>query len=752
MAAPPIGRSKDEKAFFATAARGTEAALEAELRGFGLRATAARGGAEIAGELRDAYRVSIESRITNRILVTLGRFPITGGDDLASALGTLPWEAHLAVDRTFAVAVTGAHPAFRARQYAAQKAKDAIVDRMRARLGQRPNVDPKTPDVQVHLHLDIPPTRYAERMASSGSAPLPPASMRSGDHHPLPESTEGHATVSIDLAGPLHRRGYRAAGSEAPLRETLAAAILAIAGWPDACPDEGALIDPMCGSGTLLVEAALAALGIAPGLLRRPEDRLSAWLGHAPDLHRDVVDAARTSASALPRGLQIVGSDRSEDALGAARHAARRAGVDRAITFHRGDLADTEPPRPAGLVVTNPPYGERLGTTRELLPLYARLGDVLKQRFGGYTAWVLTGDKRLSHAIGLRARSRHPLFNGPIDCRLLEYPLVAAKDPRAPGWRRPTGEAQMLENRLRKNVKRLSRWAKQTGVTCYRLYDADIPEYNVGIDWYDGAVRLEERQAPRHIDEGTADRRLHEALAVTSEVLGLPTSEIVFRVRARGAEHGRRAHDDNQREVREHGLRFLVNLEDYLDTGLFLDDRTLRAEIRERAGGTDFLNLFAYTCTATVAAAKGGARRTTSVDLSGHYLDWGADNLRLNGIDPDPAAPSGRNHRMFRADVAAWLEDARPASFDLVFVAPPTMSRSKSMRGDFDVQRDHAGLLRGVARVVRPGGTILFSVNRRGFELASNLGPLVAEDISARTIPEDFKKSAKGRHAFLLRR
>lgn len=311
----------------------------------------------------------------------------------------------------------------------------------------------------------------------------------------------------------------------------------------------------------------------------------------------------------------------------------------------------------------------------------------------------------------------------------------------------------MFENRLAKNAKHLARWAKREGIGCYRVYDADIPEFNVAVDWYDGAARVEEYGRPKKIDPAVADRRLEDARLVTARVLGIDPADVVLRVRRRRGEreqHERFADRGAFREVREGDLVFRVNLTDYLDTGLFLDDRLLRARIRASSRDARFLNLFAHTCAATVAAAKGGARTTTSVDLSNTYLEWGRANLALNGFGAD----AHRAHELVRADALRWIRDmsARASRrFDLVYLAPPTHSQSKAMDADFDVQRDHVPLIRDVARLLAPGGELLFTTNLRTFALdGPALAPLEVRDISAAVTPPDFAKRPRLR-AFSIR-
>jgi len=675
-----------------------------------------RGGVAFVGPLENGYRACLWSRIASRVLLQLEVLEAADADGLYAGVRRIPWMEHLDPDGTLAVHAVGRHASLTSHRFVALKTKDAIVDSLRDASGRRPDVDTRSPDLRVHVHL-----------------------------------AEGVATVSLDLAGRgLHDRGLGRSGGAAPLRESLAAAILHLVGWPARAEAREALFDPMCGSATLLVEAACMARDMAPGLARERHG-FEGWAGHRPEIWEQLVGEARERAAlAASRVPQIHGADEAEAAVKAARRNVERAGQAGVVNIARRALADCRPPVDGvGLVITNPPYGERLGEVGELGPLYEQLGDLLKHRFPGWTAVVLSGNPALTKRVGLRARRKHVLFNGPIECRLLEYP-IAAEGPtgdRGPGWRRPGPDAPMLRNRLRKNHKRLGRWAKREGVDCYRLYNRDIPEYRMVVDVYGDAARIEEIGRSRSVDPAVVEQRVRDAMIVVPEVLGIASERVTLRVRRRrgpSEQHERRSSLGELHEVHEGDLRFLVNMTDYLDTGLFLDDRGLRALIRELAAGRDFLNLFAYTCAATVAAGKGGARTTTSVDLSNTYLEWGRRNLDLNGL-------TGPEHSLVRGDVLGWMRGASPGRrYGLVFLAPPTYSRSRGMEGDFDVQRDHVALLRATAALLAPEGVLLFSTNSERFELdGAALPGLEVEEITGRTTPEDFRHRP-GHRAFRL--
>lgn len=705
--------------YFATTARGTEPVLASELRELGVAAVEERRGGVAFGEpLEDAYRACLWSRVGSRVLLPLVSFEALDARMLYDGASRVNWSLHLGPEKTLAVEVAGKDAPAGPPHFVALKVKDAIVDRIRAAEGMRPSVDTERPDLRIHVHL-------------AGS----------------------QVTLSLDLAGEsLHRRGIARTGTPAPLKENLAAAILRLAGWQARCL-ELPLLDPMCGSGTFLIEAVWMALDVAPGLAR---SRFGAegWRGHDAALWARLrAEAQDRRRAAESREVRIAGTDASPGAVQTARANLERAGIARHVRLEQRTLAEAVPPWPEpGLIVTNPPYGERLGEAGELGPLYEQLGDVLKQRFPGWTAWVLSGNPALAKRIGLRPATRHVLFNGPIECRLLEIPISAAPviAEHGPGWRKPSAEAEAFGRKLLKNRRQLGRYVKAQGLEAYRLYDSDMPEYNLAVDWYAGAVRVEEQERPKKIPAELAERRLRDALQVIPEVLEVAPSEVVLRVRRRrgeGEQNERRDDRRELREVKEGELRFLVNLTDYLDTGLFLDDRLLRRRIRQTARGRRFLNLFAYTCTASVAAAAGGAAATTSVDLSKTYLSWGQRNFELNGL-------TGSEHRFVRADVLEWLVRGGDRQlYDLIFLAPPTWSRSKAMQHDFDVQRDHARLIERCLPLLAPGGEILFTTNLRDFVLGvEELRGLAIEEVTSEVTPPDFARKTRLRVWVLRRR
>lgn len=372
----------EHRAFFATTAKGLEEVLARELRELGVRGVLpGRGGVHFQGTPADSYRACLWLRTANRVLEPLATFPCRSAEQLYAGVREIDWETLLTPQMTLAVDASVRNSVLTHSHSTALKAKDAIVDRLRDHCGSRPDIDTKLPDLPVNLHL-----------------------------------VDNHCTVSLDLAGEgLHRRGYRLDRTLAPLRETLAAGLLLLSDWDGTTP----FVDPMCGSGTLPIEAALLATRTAPGLGRDfafekwPGFDRQSWLA----IVKEAYDAQRPAPAA------ILGADRDQRALAVALTNAARHQATASITWQRSDFASLPPLPGPGTLIVNPPYGERLQNEGELTALYRNIGDTLKQRWNGWTGWLLTGNPAMAKQVGLKATRRIPLYNGPIDCRLLQYRL-----------------------------------------------------------------------------------------------------------------------------------------------------------------------------------------------------------------------------------------------------------------------------------------------------------------------------------------
>ncbi|GAA5079937.1 bifunctional 23S rRNA (guanine(2069)-N(7))-methyltransferase RlmK/23S rRNA (guanine(2445)-N(2))-methyltransferase RlmL [Lysobacter panacisoli] len=722
--------------FFASCGKGLEYLLADELMALGCaRATAAVAGVNVDGTLADAQRAVLWSRLASRVLWPIAEFDCPDENALYAGVAEVAWPDHLAPGHTLAVDAHVSGEAITHARYAAQRVKDAVVDVMRAKTGARPDVDVESPDLRLSLVL-----------------------------------RKGRAVLSIDLSGgPMHRRGWRTKQGEAPLKENLAAAVLMRGQWPRVYADGGALLDPMCGSGTLLIEGALMAADVAPGLQRHGHAPPTRWRGFDEAQWNTLVDDARTREAAGMNALRpaFFGRDTDPHAIRAAQDNAVLAGLAGLIDWKTGDIRSLQadalhrenaetPAR--GVVVCNPPYDARLSADPAL---YRALGDALKRAVPEWRASLLCGDAELAFATGLRAQKKYQLFNGAIECTLIVC------DPVAPPQRKRVDEdgneqaptlsegAQMVVNRLRKNLRKLKSWREREHITCYRAYDADLPEYAAAIDVYttDEAtprtfLHVQEYAAPAEIPEAVQRRRLNELLAAAREVFGVEREQVAVKTRSRGKGGSKYGQMDSRGElvtVREGDARLRVNLFDYLDTGLFLDHRPMRLRIAAEAEDARFLNLFGYTGAATVHAAVGRARLTTTVDLSATYLEWCADNLRENGI-------GGTRHRLVQADALTWLE-ADTQQYDLVFCDPPTFSNSKRAE-DFDVQGQHVRLLRAAVARLADGGVLYFSNNFRRFRIDEDAIAQFAqcEEITPRTIPPDFERDARIHRCWRLTR
>lgn len=727
--------------FFATAPLGMELLLADELRALGaVEVAETRAGVAFGGDLETAYKACLWSRLANRILLPLERFPAASPEALYEGIRRIEWSAHLDSQATFAVDFASSRSKITHTLFGAQKVKDGIVDYFREHHGVRPSVRLDRPDLRVNVYLD-----------------------------------RDIATVSIDLSGEsLHKRAYRQEGGRAPLKENLAAAILLRAGWPRIAESGGHFVDPMCGSGTLPIEAALMASDFAPGLLR-PHFGLFGSKQHNSALWQNlVIEAERRCEAGLRKLPPIVGYDIDRQAVRIALANIEHAGLTGYVHVERKAMGDARPRHAFGLVAVNPPYGERLGDEKTLVPLYIQLGETLKNHFVGWKATLLTGNPDLAFKLGIRATRYYTLYNGALECRLFNLDVEPERffTPREPEplteAQRKTREifrkakavetadsgAEMFANRLRKNLKNLGRWARQNGIHCYRLYDADLPEYAVAVDVYEGEqtwVHMQEYEAPSSIDPAKAETRLIHAVAAIPKVLEIPPEQLFLKIRRKQkgfAQYEKQADAGRFHVVEEGGWKFWVNFEDYLDTGLFLDHRITRRMIQERSADKRFLNLFAYTGAASVYAAKGGAASTTTVDMSRTYLDWAARNLELNGI-------GGSRHELIHADCLEWVDQASrdKRRFDLIFLDPPTFSTSKRMRQTWDVQRDHPMLVKKCMNLLAPGGALVFSTNCRKFKLDSEaLAGISLEDVTRKTIPKDFERNPKIHHCWIISR
>lgn len=701
--------------FWALTSKGVEELLAEEIRGQGgeiIKVT--MGVVRFKAELRTGYQLCLWSRLATRILRLIQSEPVTADSDIYQVAQKIDWPQQMSLRNTLAVDCVGKHPKIDNTQFGAIRLKDAIVDQFREETGNRPDVDRMDPDVRFQVRLD-----------------------------------KTHFHFLQDFSGPsLHQRGYRAGQGEAPLKEHLAAALLKRSGWQAEQP----LFDPFCGSGTIVLEAALIALNKAPGLSRE-KFAFEGWPGHRDAVWQQLKQEAKAAERTIAATVQFWGSDFDERNLAKAKQNAARAGVAAYVQFDYADATALKAPVTSvpGVIVTNPPYGERLGDLPSLIPLYSKFSLALKQHYQGWRLAIITSNTDLLRALRLSKSKSYKFTNGPLDCDftlfdLTEKQVAVSSDAPALFF----SESSSFGNRLAKNLKQLQKWAKKEGISCYRLYDADIPEYNVAVDWYDGEVVVHEYAAPATVDEQVSQKRLFDVVNQVPQVLGISSDKMILKVREKqkGTSQYQALNKAGQyKEVNEYGAKFLVNLRDYLDTGLFLDHRITRRMIQQQAKAKTVLNLFAYTGSASVHAAIGGAASVTTVDMSNTYLDWAKRNFTINGL-------TGKQYQFEQADCLQWLSRCR-AQFDLIFVDPPTFSNSKRMQDSWDVQRDHVNLLNMLTPRLAPGGKVIFSNNKRRFKIdtrALNDAGWQVKDISAATLPEDYKRNPNIHVCFELTR
>jgi ribosomal RNA large subunit methyltransferase L len=713
------------KQLFATTARGFEELLKSELTELGAQdAKVAQGGVHYCADDETLYRTLLWSRLSSRILLPIVQAKVFSDLDLYSAVVGVNWLDYFDEKVHFFVDFNGTNQEIRHTQFGAMRVKDGIVDYFERHGRARPNVDKAQPDIRIHAYLN-----------------------------------RDDMVLSLDLSGDaLHMRGYREDTGKAPLRETLAAAIVLRSGWQKGTP----LVDPMCGSGTLLIEAAQMEAQIAPQLYRLHWG-FDFWQGHNQAAWEKVKEEALALAEAEKQRENLphfYGFDLDHHVLQKAKQNAKNAGVAYLMQWQQGDVAAIKNPSPnvAGTVICNPPYGERLGTTPALIALYSVFGQRLKQQFAGWNASIFSGEPSLLDCLRLRSHRQFKAKNGPLDCVQKNYQIAERAEQSAVEntveFDRTSSVSSDVAvdfaNRLQKNIKKIEKWAKQQGLDAYRLYDADLPEYNLAVDRYADHIVVQEYAAPKNIDENKARQRLLDAVNATLNVTGIETNKLILKVRQKQKgtnQYEKLANKGEYFYVNEYGAKLWVNLTDYLDTGLFLDHRLTRKMLGEMAQGKDFLNLFAYTGSATVHAALGKAKSTTTVDMSNTYLNWAEQNLLLNDIE-------GKQHKLIQADCLQWLEKC-DRQFDLIFVDPPTFSNSKRMEDSWDVQRDHIKLMKNLKRILRPNGTIVFSNNKRGFKMdfakLEELG-LSAVEISHKTLPLDFERNKQIHNCWLLQK
>lgn len=724
--------------FFASASANQNDLVEREAIEAGATDTnVSSGGVEFSVDLETAYRFSMWTRSATRLLVLIHRYDkLESTDELYEHSKTLPWENWLSPEKTFAITETVSDCRWiRNSHFASLRLKDAIVERCRDNYnGERPSVDRDNPDIVFHLHVN-----------------------------------RNLVSWYVDFAGrDLSHRGYRTSQTQAVMAEFMAASLLYRSDWykqlrasfEDENVESPTMLDPFCGSGTICIEAALMASNTAPGLLKADSFAFTKLPIHKTELWEKVKTEAQNAQRECK--CRIIGWDIDPRAVEISNSNAFAADVTDMVEFEVRDFTKTtreDVPSQTGYIVTDPPYGVRLDSgSAAIRRLYTKMGEVICQVFSGWSIAILCGNSELLSFIDLKPNRTNTLFNGGIECQAAHYYIFSeeerqnmmekAKERKAQRLAQPLSPgAQMAANRLKKNLATIGEEMKKQGVTSYRLYDADMPEYSAAIDVYEGKwINLQEYAAPSSIDPEDAQRRLEELILATERVTGIDYENIYVKRREiqKGTnQYMRRSSSSHYMIANENGHKFFVNFADYLDTGIFLDHRPVRKMIEGMSRDKRFLNLFCYTATATVYAAAGGALSTVSVDTNANYLDWAMRNMQANGFNT-------MNHFFYRDDCLAFLRENRDV-FDLIFCDPPTFSNSKG-RGSFDVQRDHGYLIRCCMKHLANGGTLIFSTNYTRFKMFGEIfEDFIVEDITDSTIGDDFKRNSKIHQCYLIR-
>ena len=714
--------------FFATCPKGLENLLFREL--VDLNASSVKetvSGVSFSGNMELAMRVCLYSRFASRIIMNLNTFRCDDDTDLYLGAKGIGYERYFDSDKTIAVSFNGTNRHIRNTQYGALRVKDAVCDRFVECKLERPDVQKNNPDIHIIATLK-----------------------------------KGELAVGIDLSGSAQfwREYHRTTGA-APLKENLAAAMVVRSGFNGSQN----FIDPMCGSGTLLLEAALLATDTAPGLARSSYGFMNLkdydenqW----QEIYNEALERSNQGKrKAQKLGVKIFGFDADSAVVQRARDNIEHAGFSELVSVEHCLLDNlTNPCQGVNelpcVVVTNPPYGERMGNFNELILLYTTLGHKLKTLFKGGRAAVISTSQELLSCLRLSLDKSYRLFNGALECQLRVFNLDHESGEQAP----QTDANQVLvavdfSNRLTKNLKNLEKWANREKISAYRIYDADLPDYNAAIDRYNQYYIIQEYQAPSSIKAHVAQKRLLDMIAATIKVTGAIGDDVIVKSREKQKGESQYAKRDDALghyiEIYEQDVVFKVNLQDYLDTGLFLDARPIRRLIRSMSAGKDFLNLFAYTCSASVMAALGGAKSTTSVDMSRTYLDWGKDNFKINGFDLDGYNATG-NHHFTQDDCLSYLSRDHGKTYDLIYIDPPTFSNSKRMEKSFDVQRDHLLMLGNLTRHLNDGGVVIFCTNKRNFKLDDGVAQygFTVENITPKTFDPDFKRDQQLHTCFKL--
>ncbi|MCF6288025.1 MAG: bifunctional 23S rRNA (guanine(2069)-N(7))-methyltransferase RlmK/23S rRNA (guanine(2445)-N(2))-methyltransferase RlmL [Proteobacteria bacterium] len=707
--------NKDLHQGYASCPKHLELLLKDELIALGAQDVAEKlSGVVFHASPKVFMRALLWSRLANRILVLINQIKIDNAEDLYNAIYQTDWLGQVNNNpRTLAINFKGVNKELRNTQYSSQVVKDAICDRIREINGTRPDVVKSKADLSVSVILK---------------------------HNEI--------LVYQDISGrSLHLRGYRQSLSAAPLKENLAAAVLIRANWQELAAQGYNLIDPMCGSGTFLTEGYLMACDIAPGLTN-PRYSVDTWCDYNEDTWNELIYEAKTRMLAGIDNFkgQIIGADHHKNSVKITEEHAFQLNAEDIIQCQLKTFDNFAIPAKNNLIVCNPPYGVRL--KKNVDATWRQLGQWLANKAIGSKAVIMTHSKDQGFMLGFRASKSWQLMNGDLAITLISFAISNDAKLNSPAGQKHAlpATAQMVVNRIKKNQSKLKKWIKGKQINAYRIYDADIPEYAVAVDVYNNHINIQEYQAPKTIPAKKTKKRLEDAILAAQVALNINSENVHVKTRQKQSsnfQYENKQVDSSDLIVHEENRKYIINLEKYLDTGLFIDHRWLRSYLQQHSQGKTFLNLFSYTGTATVAAALGGASHSVNVDTSKAYLNWAKENFKINRMNVS-------KHKLIRSDVLEYMSSCSQ-KFDLIFVDPPTYSNSHSRTTDWDIQRDHKQLLLSCKRLLNAGGEILFSNNYRKFILDADLSDyFTIQDLTKQSISPDFVKSKIKRVCFKL--
>ena len=721
-----------------------DAALN-EALSLGIRnAKSIMGGIEFESDMDTAIDYCLWSHFSTRVLLRIyEKNGLKNIDDIRKESENVPFDDYFTADDTFCVTST-IHSCLhlKSTMLLSQVVKDGVCDRQRILFKKRSYIDKENPDFIVHVHVEKEKVQWY-----------------------------------IDFSGPsLCKRHYRVRNTPIYLQEHTSYALLYRSGYLKDLNNDNkrVLIDPFCGSGTILIEAALALINFPVGLIDKDRYNFLHFKNFDNDLYNEKVDKLLDKAKKnheefiKTHGSKplLFGFDSDADAIDAACLNAKKAGVDDLIYFscipiEKLDFKNIDCLNDisSGYIITDPPYNDRV-KVENIGAIYVSFGEFLIKNCASFNVSILTGDSELLRFIPLKTDKTNTIMNSSIKCTFASYYIKSneerEKEEQLKAERQNdllslplSSGAKMVYNRLEKNKKSLRKFLKNSGITCYRLYDADMNEYSAAVDVYeDKYIVVQEYQKGKNVDESNAVRRLGELKLALCKLYSLPMDNIYVKMRKKqkGVLQYEKISQRNENFiVHESGLKFIVNFSDYLDTGLFLDHRFIRNYIAQNAKDKRFLNLFCYTATATCYAHSGGALSSVSVDASQTYINRGKENLRINNL--------GKNNSYFvKSDCFQYLKHLKDNDiFDLVFFDPPTFSNSKDRRV-FDVQKDHSAMINLILDHLSSDGEIIFSCNFREFKMDKAVEYFAdVEDITLRSIDEDFRDK-KIHKAYIIRK